>query len=50
MNELHYVLGELLDALWRGVCFAAMFAIAFPVCILVAKKTPGLLKAAGVWQ
>jgi hypothetical protein len=50
MKELPYVIGELLDALWRGICLAACFAVAWPVCIAVVKRTPSLLKLAGVWQ
>jgi hypothetical protein len=49
-TETHNVIGELLDSIWRGLCLAACFAVAWPICIAVVKRTPGLLKAAGVWQ
>jgi hypothetical protein len=49
-TETHQVIGELLDALWRGLCLAACFAVAYPVIVLVIKRTPSVLKAAGVWQ
>ena len=49
-TETHNVIGELLDALWRGICIAACFAVCWPICIMVIKRTPSLLKLAGVWQ
>jgi len=49
-TETHEVIGELLDSIWRGICLAACFAVAWPICIMVIKRTPGLLKVMGVWQ
>jgi len=48
-DELHYVTGQLLDALWRGICIAASIAIIWPCAVLIARKTPAVLKALGVW-
>jgi hypothetical protein len=49
-TECHNVIGELLDSIWRGICIAAAFAVAWPVCILIVKRTPWALKVMGVWQ
>jgi hypothetical protein len=49
-SETHNVLGELLDAIYRGICLAACFAVAWPICVMIVKRTPWALKVMGVWQ
>ena len=46
---MNQVLGELLDAVWRGICFAAVFAVVWPIGLCVVRLTPNALKTLGVW-
>jgi hypothetical protein len=49
MEEFHNVLGQLLDAVWRGICLLVCFAVLWPGVVLILKYTPKTLKGLGVW-
>lgn len=45
---IHQILGELLDAAWRGVLWLVTFAVLWVGCMAVIKRTPEWLELAGV--
>lgn len=48
-QALHELLGEALDAIYRGICYGLTFSAFWVVAINSMKLTPKLLKAMGVW-
>lgn len=48
-DAMHELIGELLDAVMRGICIAITFSVVWSVAVVVIKKTPTALKLAGLW-
>lgn len=48
-REIKYLIGELLDVIWRAVCLLAGFGILWAGGTVIVRHTPGFLKAIGWW-